>query len=565
MSASLTRHRIPLILLVLVVAWGTFLRFDHLGLNTLASDEMNHYFVGQSLRENGEPLLPSGTQYTRGLVYSRLVTLALPRFDRAEVAVRTPSAVIGTLALILFAVLAWQMGGPWAAVFATILFALYPEGLRLARFGRFYTMQLLAGLLALYCGWKVVRQPLTTGDLNPRRLTRDWILVGLAALAFAVATSVQLTTISVVAGFGVFLGIIGIRDYSVHGRAAWRWSVPWQLTAFAIVAGLLLVTLKSGLVADLWQEARTMPMWARLSAEGPGPISSYYRKLSSHFPLVVSLSPLIFLVTFFRNRRLGGLLLAWFAVPILLHSFVFPWKSERYVLLAVPGLLLATGIAAAAGTEALYRYTARKLESIRGRGVAPETAAALLVAAIAVGALVTNPGFNVARRMPATQESDGWRESLAIIRGSPGLAQLPLGSAQPLVALHYWGKLDFTVQRALLESWSRDSASSDFDHPYRMREMGSPDVYAGRPLLTTPEAIRGRFQGREGVLIGIDQKYLTFDNIEPTLVAALESGARELCQDQCGSMRLYHWSFTPPPADSLPVRTTTAAGVPSPP
>jgi hypothetical protein len=311
----------------------------------------------------------------------------------------------------------------------------------------------------------------------------------------------------------------------------------------AAIAMVLLFALRFEMMRGLVQEAQTMPMWARLSAEGPGPISAYYRALQDDFPLVISLSPLIFLVVLLRNWRLGGLLLCWFAIPLGLHSVVFPWKSERYVLLALPALFLATGIAMAAGTEALYRFLARQMEtwpSLRER----RNALALLITVVIVGcAVLTTPAFNFSRRLPSTRESVGWQESVALLAKRPELASLPIGSAQPLVALHYWGRLDFTVQRALLESWSRDSTTGGFNNPYALKAMGSPDVYAGKPTLTTAEAIRQAYRDRGGVLIGIDQKYLTFNNIDPTLRAALEHEARDLCENHCGSMRLYHWTF----------------------
>ena len=543
MPPALKSGRIPLLLVVLILAWGCYIRLDNLGLNTLASDEMNHYFVGHALEQTGKPLLPSGTRYTRGFEYSAMVAAALPRFNQTEIAVRVPSAVIGSLCIILFAIIAWRTAGPWAAVFATLLLTIYPEAVRLSRFGRFYTLQLLGGLIGFYAGWRLIRDPLGPADLNRGRLLRDWGWAILALASMGYAASVQLTTLSVGAGLGVFIAIVGARDLRRHGLNAWRWSVPWQLTALAGTALILVIALRFGMVQSLVREALTMPMWARLSAEGPGPISRYYRALQDDFPLVISLSPLIFLVALLRNWRLGGLLLCWFAIPLGLHSLVFPWKSERYVLLAIPALLLAAGIAAAVAAESLRNFLAGRLATwdlTRKK----QNGLALLITLFIVGcAVITTPAFNASRRLATTRESYGWHESLALLGRQPELAALPIGSAQPLVALHYWGRLDFTVQRALLESWSRDSASGGFDHPYLIKPMGSPDVYAGKPVLTTADAIRQTFGSRGGVIIGIDQKYLTFDNIDPTLRAALDQEARELCHGACGSMRLYHWPF----------------------
>jgi hypothetical protein len=139
--------------------------------------------------------------------------------------------------------------------------------------------------------------------------------------------------------------------------------------------------------------------------------------------------------------------------------------------------------------------------------------------------------------------SNGWAESKRIITADRELAGLPLGSAMPLEALHYWGRIDFVVQKALLESWVRDTASPEGRQVYHMNPMGSPDLYAGRPTLTTPEAIRERFSSQGAVIIGIQQKYLDYNNVEASLRDTLEREANELCNDRCGVLRLYYWRF----------------------
>lgn len=540
MSIIPPAYRTPLLLLLLALTWGAWIRLAHLGVNPLASDEMNHYYIATALQAGGEPVLPSGVGYARGLEYSTMVAISLGRVKPAEAAVRLPSAIIGTLCLIAFALISWRMAGPWPAVFATLLLALYPEAVRLSRFGRFYTLQLLAGLLAMYCGWQVVRDRLAAGDFTIRRLARKWAWALAALLAFGYATRIQVTTLSVAAGWAVAVAIAGMVDLRQHPRGAWRWSAAWQLTALGVIAMLALLVLAPQTAGDLLQRARAVPMWARLGAE-TSPILAYYRDLSSSFPLLVSLAPLIFLVAILRDRRTGWFLLAWFVVPVLLHSFVFSWKSERYILLAVPALLLAGGIAVAAGVDALFQWVRSRLERFAPSRAHP--AAALVVSGIVAVAVITTPAFNASRRMPTTLVSNGWTESRRIIAADPELAGLPLGSAMPLETLHYLGKLDFVVQKALLESWTRDPARPESRQIYHMNPMGSPDLYAGRPTLTTPDAIRQRFSSQGAVLIGIQQKYLDYNNIEESLKSTLGREGRELCQGRCGDLRLYYWRF----------------------
>lgn len=531
------RNTIALAALGLVLVWGCYIRVADLGLNTMATDEMNHYFVGQALERGQGPVLPSGAEYTRGLEYSKLVAETLPRIGNEEVAVRLPAALFGVASLILFAAIAWAMGGPWAAVLATLLLGIYPEGVRLSRFGRFYAMQLLAGLVAMYAGWRLVRNPLEANEVSRRRLGKDWSWAALAAVAFAYAARVQVTTLSVGAGFAFFVALVGIRDLLRLKGAAWKGSVPWQLTVAGVVVLALLVVFRSGMLEDLLWRARAVPMWARMSSEGSSSVAAYYRAFSDQFPLVISLLPLIFIVAIVRRARTGWFLTAWFGIPLVLHSLFLEWRSERFVLLAVPGMLIAAGMAGAAGAEALAGFIARRT----GRPLL----AGVVTAGILLAAVVTQPAFNRARRQHTERVSNGWLESRRIMADS-SLGGLPLGSAMPLAALHYWSRLDFVVQPSLLETWTRDPESHDLDRPYLFHPMGSPDVYSGRPVLTTPEAIREHFRGRREVLIGIDEKYITYHNIESSLVRVLDAEATELCRRKCGSMRLYRWPLSSP-------------------
>jgi hypothetical protein len=272
-------------------------------------------------------------------------------------------------------------------------------------------------------------------------------------------------------------------------------------------------------------------------------MAAYYRALSNHFPIVVSLIPIIFIVAIARHPRTGGMLLAWFGVPLFLHSVVFGWKSERYVLVAIPGLLMAAGIAGAAAVEVMTAYFTRLVESHPRLRTSSGLLPGLLTTITLTAIIVTQPAFNESRRSISERKSAGWLESRQLIAADPALSSLPLGSASPLGALHYWGRLDFTVQQALLESWTRDTTSHDLNRPFVLKAVGSRDVYAGRPTLTTPDAIRERFSRDEAVLIGIDQKYVTFHNIDPKLLQILGTEGEELCKGHCGSMLLYKWRF----------------------
>src|SRR5262245_61412646 len=155
---SLRQRAVPLLLLCAVIVTGAYLRLAHLGAYNLTQDELSVMYIGHELAQGRPPLLPSGQYYTRGAEYARIADLSMRTFHPPEVAERLPSAILGTLCLILMAAGTWMMAGPWAAVTASVLFALYPETVAQSRIGRFYMLQMLVYLLAFFGGWLLLRK-----------------------------------------------------------------------------------------------------------------------------------------------------------------------------------------------------------------------------------------------------------------------------------------------------------------------------------------------------------------------------------------------------------------------
>lgn len=525
----MSHPRAARILALLALVSGIWLRFASLADRPFATDEAIQYYATRGLVETGRPVLPSGVLYQRGIGYSRLAAPLLARSTTPETAMRIPAAVLGSLALAGFTAIGWALGGPWTAFWCALLMGLYPEALRLSRFGRFYTLQLAFGIIALYAGWRSFAPPRRAEDAA---WSRQWAWIVLTVVAFMAASAVQLTTLSVTLAWVALMAGQGVIDWRRHGASAWRWSAALQFTTLLATFGVALVLLRSSDLARLLDRALAVPLWARLGATGNEPMTFYYRALSASWPIGISLLPVAALWLYLRRARLAIYLLGWFGIALLVHSLLLPWKQERYVLVAVPAWLLLLALAATAAAGTVYRFLATTLaDKVRK----PGPAAGALVALAALAVVITQPAFNRARRMPAAGDEDGWHATAAILRREPGLGGFPLAATSPLPALHYWGRLDFTVQPALRERWS--------DSGYVVAPTGASDIYAGVPVLPGPSDIRSAYRDQPGVVIGIDRKYVDSHNIDPSLVDTLERAGTELCRGRCGTMRLYRWRF----------------------
>ncbi|MEJ7809813.1 MAG: hypothetical protein WKG32_05275 [Gemmatimonadaceae bacterium] len=535
--------------LAFILAAGSAIRLVHLERGEFLDDELNHYYAGRSVAEGHGPRLPSGALYERGADFTRMAAVVLGHTSPAERAVRLPSAVLGSLGLVIFAGVLWGFGGPWVAVWGTLFLAIYPEAIRLSRFGRFYTLQLAFGLGALYTGWRALRNAgaRETPSRNDVRSGWLWALGTIALLLYA--ARVQVVSLSVASGWGLAAVVAAAADERARGLTAWRRSVPIQLATLGLAAVALLVLLFPEQVVALRWLARTTPRWAQ-TGESSLPLAYYYVLSDAAFGLL-PLAAAAFVVVALRNLRLALYLFLWLAVPVALHSLVFAWKGERFILLAMPALFATLAIAAAAGAGrrpgAVQRALAPRVID-RGRR---EVAAAAVVAVVCLAGIVTLPPVSAARKALRAQP-DAWRAAAVILR-APALASAPIGGSKQLPARYYWERLDFTVTQGGLERWTptfdaRHQNGEAVAGGYAAAPQGTPDYYAGVPVLTTPEAIRERFAGSGAVLIGIDGPELNLPNIiDPELRRVLEANAEELCRGQCGTLRLFHWRFAPPP------------------
>lgn len=510
--------------LAVVLLFGSWLRLADLGDAPFVGDELNHYYAATSLAAGHGPELPSGNEYRRALDFTHLVRASVALVDDPRTGARLPAALLGILSLFLIGFIGWKWGGPWAGVWAALLLSIYPEAVVQSRQTRFYTYQLCFGLIALYAGWRAIA-PHGEARLRARAL---W--GGVAAISFGLALRVQPTTFSVIAGWFSAVCILAVREVVVHKRRACTRTHSVAIAAAGLVGLAAVALLEPPGVQRLMERSSYVALWAGGTA---GDVRSYYWYLTDAFPVAVALAPISFLAVAFRRPWLGVYLLLWFTVPLVLHTFLLPWKAERYVLAAVPGLLVATAVAAAAGCRVLSERTARTFRSRYGSpgGTGATRIGWVTVLVVASFPVLTSRALNDSLEHPTSQPIRHWSAAARIITEA-GLDQAPLGSSQGLAALYYWPRLDFVVGADFLEGRGGEPG---------VRPVGSPDWYSGRPVLTLPTSIRAFFPGAHVFAIAIDRARWEYGNIAPELREALLSEGENLCDDTCGHLLLFRW------------------------
>jgi hypothetical protein len=215
----------------------------------------------------------------------------------------------------------------------------------------------------------------------------------------------------------------------------------------------------------------------------------------------------------------------------------------------MPGLFLATGYAAAVLFGALRRWTRARIgpagARADGRGRMSEAGGVLAVLLVAGAAAASMPAVRTALD-PDRGDTPSWVLARAVLDGLPRRSELPLGSTSPLAALFYLGRVDFVVSMSSLETWIErgqplPSGPVADRSGYHMRAQGAPDAYSGARVLTTPAAIASAYPAGDTVVIVVERRFVTFDNLDPTLEAELAAHGDELCRGRCGDILLYRW------------------------
>jgi 4-amino-4-deoxy-L-arabinose transferase-like glycosyltransferase len=537
-----TSHRLPLLCLILVILVGSGVRLAGLGDAELWTDELNHHFAAQAIASGQGPVLPSGETYQRGLFISRAIAVSQRYFDDPELAARLPSAAMGFLNLVLMGLVAWLIAGPWPAVWATVLMTIYPEAVFQSRTARFYTTQINFGLVALLAGWYATRG--NPGGMAPtvRRTVGDWGWMVVAAGALLCAYRIHPTTLPVVLALSIWIAAVAISDLHRGGRTALQHSMALQVLVVGVLGGAILLAagVAGPTLAGWWRRAQYTASWLGYES---GPWQYYYWKLSDTFPWIVSLLPILVIVALRKAPRLTLYLLAWFLVPLLIHSTLLAWKGARQFLLPLPALFIIVGIGTSQTLAFMWQTADRTALAITGRpGWRLAGRAALVLGTL--WAIYTLPAFGSFRQIRnRVDDARGWPVTAEILAARPALAGLPWGSVDPLMSLYQWGRVDFGVQSALTDY----AVPPAPHHPVpRFPPAGPPaphDFYTGVPLAITPDAIRGAYGHYGTVIIGVYVDSPTL--VSPQLSEILSREAEELCNARCGRLRLYLWRFQP--------------------
>jgi 4-amino-4-deoxy-L-arabinose transferase-like glycosyltransferase len=150
-------------LLLIILVAGAFFRFYKLGALPIDGDNSFQALAVQGILQTGKPEMPSGLLYLRAVPLLYLEALSAKLFGFSEWSLALPNACIGTLnVLLIYLLVKSLLRDSKLALVASLLFAVSPWAVAVARMPRMYEPFLMASLLSwfFFFKWYYERKPL---------------------------------------------------------------------------------------------------------------------------------------------------------------------------------------------------------------------------------------------------------------------------------------------------------------------------------------------------------------------------------------------------------------------
>lgn len=476
-------------------------------------DELYHLLAAQSWLAEGELRIAEGI-YDRTSLFTITIAAWMRLFgDSLEVA-RLPSVFAGTALVVAAYLWVKEVAGTPAAWIAALLLALWPDGIHVSQFLRFYALQGLLfwlGAIALY-----------------RLISRSFDPWTAAAGAAALLAAVYLQAISLIGilGLGLWVGLVlGVP----WARRAERQHLAAAGGVVALAAGAILW---SGIGTELIAWYRTAPLW---NQEQQDTFWFYHLQLMLDYAALWPFTAIAVLIGLAKRPEPTSFCICVFATAFLLHSFAGP-KSMRYVYYALPFLFVLWGIALAEVGPPLWRFVrSRTAEVLAAVGIGDRRVAGglafllVLLSAMATNGMAIKTGAHLAGvYLPTNPAPPDWAAAYEALDPWLRDADVVLTTSE-LEALYYLGRYDILISKSRLTEL--DPANRDF----------AIDPRTGRPMIGSADAVArviGCYQ--TGLIVSSNSRWRSLGQLDHEAANLIVEQARRVDLDARG-VRAYVW------------------------
>lgn len=468
---------IPILVLLIIVLSGFYVRTHGLTNLGLGFVEPIHIYATKSLLETGEPILPSGKKYDRALPFTYSVALSFKLFGINEFSARLPSVIFGTLSIILIFFIGKRFFGAKVGLVSALLLAFIPFEFIWSRTCRMYSMYqlfFLFGFFAFYKGFESekARGPKSKDSPLARILVisnwnLSWGWLFLSGTILLIAFTLQPEALIFGASICMYFLSMTIVRLITRGYEQTLRSKYFAFLLFALICALILFSIPR--VFDSVKELYEFyPTWGKY-VKGNSPAAYFNFLISENMFPIMAFFLLGSIQVCIRGIKSGFYTFVCVGVPLCIHSFFIQFRQPRYIYDIFPLILLISSYSIcnvfSYEFKALYLTLQRNFrvnfqyESIRW--LLP----IFIVLSFLLFFLPISPGFR-SIRIPHRQAADlggeynaNWKAACDYLRKSHQNGDLIIASI-PLAADFYnCGHVDYMLDNGEIDQFRKPDSN----------------------------------------------------------------------------------------------------------
>jgi len=533
-----------IVLLVLLVICGGFLRLWNLGGQSFWVDEVDALYAAKSWLDTGTFAMPSGYIYTRAPLYTYTTGLLYTVLGVGETTTRLTSAVFGILSILLVYALGKRIFNRNVGLLSALLMTFSHFEVGWSRTARMYTLLQCLTLVFIYAfirGFEALSGSDATVSsfisrirqrLGEWRISPLWLIVAIVVLGFSYQY-VHLLSIFILGGLFFYVITRAVIVFFENSGPERIWNKYAVASVLGVVVFLVLYLIPYTRGAASYFLSYT-PAWASGLSSAQNPMVLFEFLISSQrFPLAAFFF-IGSLQMISRKNTLGWIPFWVFLFPVFILSFVFTHRVSTYMLYVYPFFLMlsAFGFLNLLGSEKdlLEREKIFKQSWLRTAFLA-----------LFFGIFLISPWLRITLHIPFLEDgktnlavtSEEWREAARIINAHQQKDDLIITSL-PQVAMYYGIRSDYCLNWNSLKQ-SQEQRFVDVQGQYI-------DVYAGVVCVASLEALKAIVGAHARGWLLISRYNLEDVNYTPERVRDYITGTLDTpMQTKNGTVLIYRW------------------------
>ena len=300
----------PFVILLILMAYGFFLRIYNLGNQSLWIDECYSITAAAGMMENLVPHMPSGVLYLRGILHTSMVSLSMSLLGINEFSARLPSVIFGVLTMAIVYLFSKRMFNERVSLLTALVVTFSVVETAWSRQARMYQQLQFFYILSLYAFHRYLKN----------RRKKFGILTAISVLAAGLSHSLGFSLLIIIPLYVLLLNIKTLRNADLKNILTERRTI---LAISLLIAGLFLAKWFSG--------AFTYVLSTRMDYS-----QQYLRYLKTFFPVFLYLSVIGAVVAFRENWRDSLLPILALVIPLPFISFGIKLLGYRYIFFIIP-------------------------------------------------------------------------------------------------------------------------------------------------------------------------------------------------------------------------------------